>query len=90
MQGDESQRKILAELSWGKPGVQGKAHLDKWIPNRLETARDMLASGGWNIEESQSRYAYISISASLSAETALGDMNQAVKSLDRALEQLRF
>ena len=90
VQGDESQRKILTKLTWGKPGVQGRAYLDKWIPNRMTTARDMLASGGWSIEESEAKYAYISISASLSAETALGDMDQAVKSLDRALDKLRF
>ena len=56
----------------------------------MQTARDMLESSGWEIEDSQSRYSYISISASLPAEAALSDMNVAVKSLDRALDQLRF
>ena len=90
VQGDESQRRIRVQFSWGKPGVQGRAYLDKWIPKRIETAREMLASGGWRIEESEFRYAYISIFASLSVEAAIGDINQAVHSLDRALDQLRF
>ena len=90
VQGDESQRKIFAKVSSGEPGVQGKAYLDKWIPNRMATARNILESSGWGIEDSQSRYAYISISASLPVRTALNDMNEAVKSLDRALDQLRF
>ena len=90
VRGDESRRKIFAKLSSGKPGVQGKTYLDRWIPNRMQTARDMLESSGWEIEDSQSRYSYISISASLPAEAALSDMNVAVKSLDRALDQLRF
>ena len=90
VRGDESQRRIFAKLSSGKPGVQGRAYLDRWIPNRMETARDMLYSSGWKIEDSQFRYSYIVISASLSVEAALGDMNEAVKSLDRALDQLRF
>ena len=90
VQGDESQRKIFTKLSWGKPGVQGKAYLDRWIPNRMQTARAMLESRGWGIEDSQAKYAYISILASLEAETALSDMNDAAESLDRALDQLRF
>ena len=90
VQGDESQRKIIAKLSWGEPGVRGKAYLDKWIPNRMGTARDILESSGWRIEDAQSRYSYISISASLPARTVLTDMNEAGKSLDRALDQLRF
>ena len=90
LQGDESQRKIFAKLSWGNPGVQGRAYLDRWIPNRMQTARDMLESRGWRIEDAQSRYAHISIIASLAAETALSDMNDAAESLDRALDNLRF
>ena len=90
VRGDESQRDILVKLSWGEPGVQGRAYLDKWIPNRMQTARELLVRGGWRIEESGTKYAYISIFASLSVEVALEDMNQVVKSLDRALEQLRF
>ena len=90
VQGDESQRRIFAKLSSGTPGVQGKAYRDKWIPNRMRIARDMLESSGWEIEDSQFRYSFISIFASLPAEAALSDMNETVKSLDGALDQLRF
>ena len=90
IRGDESQRRIWAKLTCGDPGVRGKAHLDRWIPSRMETARNMLAANGWQVEESEFRYSYISIRASLPAESALGDMSQTVKSLDRALDQLRL
>ena len=90
IQADESQREVRAKLEWGKPGVQGKAHLDKYIPNRMENARQILESFGWRIEHSQTRYAHISISASLPAERSLRSMNETAKSLDRALDQLRF
>ncbi len=90
LRGDESQRRIFAKLTSGNPGVQGRAYLDKWIPQRMETARDILKSSGWEIEDSRSSYNYIYISASLPAKAALRDMNQTVESLDRALDQLRF
>ena len=90
VRGDESQREIIAELSWGAPGVQGRAHLAKWIPSSMETARDILDRFGWRIEDSRSKYAHISVSASMPAEIALGSMDKTAESLDRALEQLRF
>ena len=90
VQTDESQRKIVAKLSWGRPGVQGRAHLGKYIPNRMENARQILESFGWSVEHSQTKYAHISISASLPAERSLRYMNETAKSLDRALDELRF
>ena len=90
VQGNESQRRILAKLSSGSPGVQGKTFLDRWIPRRMETAREMLASRGWRIENSEAKYGYSAISASLSANVALGEMQKTVESLDRALAELRF
>ena len=90
VQGDESQRKVFAKLIWGMPGVQGKAHIDKRISSRMKTARDMLQTSGWKIEDAQSQNAYIYISVSLPARAVLSDMNEAVKSLNRALDQLRY
>lgn len=90
VRGDESQRRIVSELSWGAPGVQGREHLDKWIPSRMEAARDVLDSSGWRIEDSRFRYSYIYVSASMSDEIALGSMDSTVESLDRALDHLRF
>ena len=90
VRGDESLRKIIVELSWGDPGVQGRAHLDKWIPNRMKAAREILDSSGWRIEDSRFRYAHISVSASIRAPNALRSMDETAESLDRALDQLRF
>lgn len=90
LRGDESLRMVLASLSWGDPGVTGKAHLAKWIEPRMATVRDILGSSGWEIETAHSRYAHISISARLSVEVASSEMDKAVHSLNRALEQLRF
>ncbi len=87
--GDESQRLVYANLNSGSSGVQGRAHLSKWIGPAMETARDILDSFGWQIEDSSFLYAHISISASLPVETALDDMDGTVESLDRALEPLR-
>ena len=88
--GDESQRKIVAKLSWGDPGVQGKAYLDKRISSRRNAARDILKSSGWHIEDSHSRYAHIEISASRVVEAGSLDIDDIAESLDRALQQLRF
>ena len=90
VQADETRRQIVAKLIWGHPGVQGRAYLDKYIPNRMENARQILESFGWSIGHSQNRYAHISIFASLPANKALRSMNETAKSLDRALDQLRF
>lgn len=90
VQGNESKRRIVVELSWGDPGVQGRAHLGKWIPRRMKAARDILDSIGWKIEDSRFRYAHISVSASISADIALGHLNKTADSLGRALDQLRF
>ena len=88
--GDESAGRVLANLSWGRPGVQGRAHLGRWIEPAMKTVRDMLRSSGWRIEESRSEYAHIAISASLSNRVVLDDMDGTVDSLNRALERLRF
>ena len=90
LRGDESQRRVCAILEWGKPGVQGKAHLGKWVEPAMETVRDTLRSSGWRIEGAASKYAHISVVASLPAGEALNDMERVVHSLERALEPLRF
>ena len=90
VRGDESQRKIVAELSWGDPGVQGRTHLAKWIPDKMKAARDILDSSGWSIEDSLSKYGHIKVTATMRAETALDSMDETAESLDRALHQLRF
>ena len=90
IQGDESLRKIIVTMSWGRPGVQGKLHLGKWIGPAMERAKNILMKFGWTIEESQSVYASILIKATLSTSRALRDMVGTVNSLDRALDELRF
>ena len=90
VRGDESQNKIIVELSWGDPGVQGREHLGKWIPRRMEVVRDILDSSGWKIDVSRSRYAHISVSAAMRADIALSNLDRTAESLDRALHQLRF
>ena len=90
LRGDESQRRVFATLDWGKAGVRGRASLGKWIEPAKEAAQAILKSFGWQIEVATSKYAHISVSASLPAGKALGDMNGVVGSLDRALERLRF
>ena len=90
LQGDESQRNICAILEWGKPGVQGRTHLGKRIEPAKKTVRDILNSFGWRVDDGFTKYAHISVSASLPAKEALDDMNGVVDSLNRALEPLRF
>ena len=90
LRGDESRREIVVWLTSGQPGVRGRAFLDKWIPHRMQTAREILRSSGWRIDDSEARYARISIFASLPVEAALSYIDETAKSLNRALDQLRF
>ena len=90
VRGDESHQKIIVELSWGDPGVQGKAHLGKWIPGKMKVVRDILKHHGWEIDDSRSKYAHIYISAAMRAEIALRKLDSTTESLDRALNELRF
>ena len=90
VRGDESQSKIIVELSWGDPGVQGRTHLAKWITTKMEVVRDILDSSGWSIDVSRSKYAHIYVSAAMHANIALINLDRTAKSLDRALNQLRF
>ena len=90
IRGDESERRVVIELSWGTPGFQVKAHLGKWIDPGMEAVRDNLKNFGWRVEQASARYAYISIAASLPVNDALEDMDTVVTSIDQALERLRF
>ena len=90
IRGDESSRRVYATLEWGKPGVQGRAHLGKWVEPAKKTVGEILESFGWQIEDATSKYAHISIVASLSIEAALNNLDSVASSLDRALEHLRF
>ena len=64
--------------------------MGKWIVPAMERAKGILMRAHWEIEDSQSVYASISIRASMSAPNALQDMARTVDSLNRALEELRF
>ena len=90
IQGDESLRKVVVSMRWGDPGVQGRRNVGKWIAPAMERAREILMRADWEIEDSQTFYASISIKASMSAHIALQDIVRTVDALNRALEQLRF
>ena len=90
IRGDESSSRVVASIGWGKPGVQGRRHLGKWIEPSMNSAREILLRSGWQIEESSSRYAHIQVVASLEKNRALQDIVGTVDSLDSALDQLRF
>ena len=90
IRGDESSSRVVASIRWGKPGVQGKRHLGKWIEPSMKSAREILLRSGWQVEESSSRYAHIQVVASLEKHRALQDIVGTVDSLDSALDKLRF
>ena len=88
VRGDESSRRIVVNLVWGNPGVHGLDSLGKWIEPAMLSARDILHSAGWQVEIADSRYAYISISASLPATQVMKDMDKLVEQMNRALHLL--
>ena len=90
VRGDESQRRIVVSMSWGDAGVQGRRNVGKWIGPAMQNAERVLAGADWEVEDSQTFYASITIKASISAARAVSDMDGTVRSLDRALAQLRF
>ena len=90
IQGDESLRKVVVLMRWGDTGVQGRRNVGKWIGPAMERAKGILMRANWEIEDSRSVYASISIKASISAPNALQDMAGTVDSLNRAMEELRF
>ena len=90
IRGDESARRVIASISWGNPGVQGRRHLGKWIESSLDNTREILYSSGWNIERARTNYAHLAISASISVQDALRDIPRTVESLNRAMAQVRF
>ena len=90
VQGDESLRKVVVSMRWGDTGVQGRRNVGKWIVPAMERAKAILMRANWEIEDSQSVYASISIKASISTPNALQDMERTVDPLNRAMEELRF
>ena len=88
IQGDETQKRVFANLIWGDTGVQGKTHLGKWIEPSMRNARDILRSSGWHISDAGARYARISVSASLPVTEAVRDLERTVGALDRALDEI--
>ena len=90
IQGDESLRKVVVSMRWGDTGVQGRRNVGKWIVPAMERAKGILMRANWEIEDSQSVYASISIKASIPTPNALQDMERTVDSLNRAMEELRF
>ena len=77
-------------MSWGSPGVQGKSNLGKWIIPSMNNAKSILNKHGWKIDEAQTKYAYIVVSASIHIREALANIDRAVDTLDLALDELRF
>ena len=90
IRGDESQRRVFTSISWGDPGVQGKRHLGKFIQPSMNSAREILESSEWQIENTRTNYAHISISASVPVWQAKRNMHRTIESLNHALAQLRF
>ena len=90
IQGDESLRKVVVSMRWGDIGVQGRRNVGKWIGPAMERAKGILMRANWQIEDTQSVYASISIKASIPAPNVLQGMEGTVDSLNRALEELRF
>ena len=90
IRGDESARSVIATMSWGEPGVQGRRHLGKWIEPSLNNARAVLARYGGEILDARVNYAHLSIAASMGVRDVVTDFPEAVKSIDRAMAQLRF
>lgn len=88
IQGDETQKMVFANLTWGDTGVQGKAHLGKWIEPSMRNAREILRSSGWRISDAGARYAHILVSASLPTSEAIHNLQRTVESLDRALNEI--
>ena len=90
IRGDETLRKIVVTMSWGSPGVQGKSNLGKWIIPSMNNAKSILNKRGWKIDEAQTKYAHIVVSASIHIREALANIDRAVDTLDLALDELRF
>ena len=88
IRGDETQKRVFANLTWGDTGVQGKRHLGKWIEPAMENASEILRSSGWRISDAGVRYAHILVSASLPTTEASRDLQRTVGALDRALNKI--
>ena len=89
IRGDETLRRIVASMSSGDPGVQGKKFGKRTRPS-LDNARDILESYGWEIEEAYFKYTHLVLSASLPVEGVLMNLEDTVNNLDRAFGELRF
>ena len=89
IRGDETHRRVVASMSSGDPGVQGKKFGKRTKPS-LNNARDILESHGWKIEEAYFRYTHLVLSASLPIERVLMNLEDTVNNLDRAFGELRF
>ena len=89
--GDESDRVVRIDLSWGLPGVHGQGEsVGKWIPHRMDTAVAILKKGGWAIEEAESKWAYTRIKGFVKVAKVVLSLNQFVHNIERATDHLRF
>jgi len=90
LRGDESKRVIRIFLAWGLPGVRGHEGVGKWIGPAMEAAVAILKKGGWQIEQSEYKYASIRIQGYLGVPEAVSSLGQAADTIERATARLRF
>ncbi len=90
LQSDESHRVIRILLQWGIPGVSGRGPLGKFIIPAMEATKRILKDAGWKIELSETRYASITVKATIAVSKVVQSMSQTVYTINRATDKLRF
>ncbi len=89
--GNESDRAVKVHLTWGQPGVHGRGeNVGKWIPQKTERAVEILAKGGWEVAEVGHKWARTEVEATIPVKRVVESLAQAIDTLDRATDQLRF
>jgi len=90
MHGARENEKISITITWAATGVEERGSVAKYLPDRLQRSAGALRSGPWeNVQDVQRRRDVV-LTASLASDAARRRLDDAAKSLSKAIEALQF
>ena len=89
--GDETERAVRISLIWGLPGIHGKGEgVGKWIPERVDSAKNILKKGGWQIDNYDNKWANARIECHMDITSAVSSINKIIEYVQQATDLIRF
>ena len=88
--GDEPNRAVDLELTWGRIGHEERGNLSKSISAAIDRVTEKLRSGGWSIAHANSRMSGLSIEASLDIRDARKNFTKCGAGIDLVCDLVKI